>query len=92
LRRLRIPAAVAERIRGLHPEIKCKVRAALKAVLEDPRAGKVLKDELEGLRSYRIGRYRVIYRIGRQGVIEVVAVGPRQRIYEETYRLLRRRG
>ncbi|HVS66862.1 MAG TPA: type II toxin-antitoxin system RelE/ParE family toxin [Thermoanaerobaculia bacterium] len=90
MRRLRIPTAVTERLRGLHPEIKGKVRAALIAVLADPHAGKALKDELEGLRSYRVGRYRVIYRIVRRGVIEVVAVGPRRRIYEETYRLLRR--
>jgi mRNA interferase RelE/StbE len=88
--RLRVPSHVAELIRGLHPEIKRKVRSALESPLRDPLAGKALKDELEGLRSVRAGRFRVVYRIGEKGVIEIVSVGPRKHIYEETLRLLRR--
>jgi mRNA interferase RelE/StbE len=89
--RLRVPTHVAELIRGLHPGIKRKVRAALGSLLDDPLAGKPLKDELDGLRSLRVARFRVIYRIGDQGMIEVVSVGPRKSIYEETLRLLRGR-
>jgi mRNA interferase RelE/StbE len=89
--RLRVPTHVAELIRGLHPGIKRKVRAALGSLLDDPLRGKALKDELDGLRSLRVARFRVIYRIGEEGVIEVVSVGPRRSIYEETLRLLRRR-
>ena len=88
--RLRVPAHVAELSRGLHPSIKRKVRAALASVLDDPMTGKALKDELDGLRSLRVARFRVIYRIGDEDVIEVVSVGPRKSIYEETLRLLRR--
>ena len=40
--------------------------------------------ELSGLRSYRIGRYRVIYRISdAERPIEILLVGPRRDIYEE---------
>jgi hypothetical protein len=42
-RRLRVPGEVARRIRGLHPDIKRKVRRALEELLDDPFAGKALK-------------------------------------------------
>lgn len=59
------------------------------AILADPSSGKALKEELAGLRSFRVGTFRVIYRV-RRNVVEIVAIGPRERIYEETYRLLKR--
>lgn len=86
-KRLRLPTQVAELIRGLHPQLKRKVRAALEQILTDPHAGKALKDELLGLWSFRIGKFRVIYRL-RGKYIDILALGPRERIYEETYRLL----
>ena len=88
--KLAIPDHVAELIRGLHPDIKRKVRSALESVVDDPLIGKALKDELDGLRSIRVARFRVIYRIREGRAIEVVSVGPRKSIYEETLRLLRR--
>jgi mRNA-degrading endonuclease RelE of RelBE toxin-antitoxin system len=48
-----------------------------------------VEDEFAGLRSFRVGTFRVVYRVMRS-VIEIVAIGPRGRIYEETYRLLKR--
>jgi mRNA interferase RelE/StbE len=90
LRRLRVPRDVAELIRGLHPQIKRKVRAALEQVLVDPRSGKRLRDELAGLWSFRVGKFRLIYRFDRR-LIDLVAFGPRDRIYEETYRLIARK-
>ena len=85
-RRLRIPHEVAALVRGLHPVLKRKVRAALQAILDDPYAGRALQSELEGLRSYRVGRFRIIYRLRRD--VELVAFGPRDSIYVETYRQL----
>jgi len=90
VRRLKIPADAATLIRGLHPDVKRKVRAALDQILEDPSVGKALKEELAGLRSHRIGRIRVIYRPASGEVVELVAVGPRSTIYEETLRLVRK--
>lgn len=89
LYKLRVPPDVADLIRGLHPQIKRKLRAALEQILADPRSGKVLKDELAGLWSFRIGKFRLIYRMGSRRV-DLVAFGPRERIYEETYRLIAR--
>jgi mRNA interferase RelE/StbE len=89
MRRLRVPGDVASLIRGLHPELKRRVRSALDAVVADPSIGKALRDELSGLRSCRVGRFRIIYRVA-GAVIEIVAVGPRTTIYEETWRRVRR--
>jgi len=73
----------------MHPELKRKTKASLRTILTDPSSGKALKDELAGLRSFRVGSFRIIYRVMRN-IVEVVAVGPRERIYEETYRVLKR--
>ena len=83
-RRLRVPHEVAALVRGLHPALKRKARAALAAILDDPHAGKALRNELRGLRSYQVGRFRIIYRLRRD--VELVAIGPRDSIYVETYR------
>ena len=92
---LRLPAHVAELIRGLHPQIKRKLRAALEDIIADPHAGKALKDDLAGLWSFRVGKFRIVYRISERAAasrcVELVACGPRERIYEETYRLVARR-
>jgi transcriptional regulator of heat shock response len=35
-------------------------------------------------------RVRIIYRISKSGVIDIVAIGPRRMIYEENFRLVKR--
>ncbi|MEW6365540.1 MAG: type II toxin-antitoxin system RelE/ParE family toxin [Acidobacteriota bacterium] len=92
MRRVRIPAGIAELVRGLHPELKRKVRSALDEILRHPDGGKALKQDLAGLRSWRLGRIRIIYREQGTDVVDVVAIGPRRTIYEETIRLIRRAG
>jgi mRNA interferase RelE/StbE len=86
--RFRVPAQVAQLVRGLHPDIKRKVRAALDRLALDAAAGKALQGDLKGLRSLRVARFRVIYRAPKRRIIEIVAIGPRDRIYEETLRLV----
>ena len=88
--KLRVPDDVASLIRSMHPQLKRKVRAALQSIQTDAGVGKALKDALAGLRSYRAGRFRIIYRVVVGLHIDIVAVGPRKRIYQETYRLIRR--
>jgi mRNA interferase RelE/StbE len=86
--KLRIPEDLANLIRGMHPGLKKKVRASLEIILNDPDSGKALRDDLAELRSLRIGRLRIIYKVSKKEV-QVIAVGPRSRIYEDTSRLLR---
>ncbi len=91
IRRLKISGETAELVRTLHPDLKRKIKAALQAILIDPQSGKALKDELEGFQSFKVGKFRVVYRKpADKGIIEVVAIGPRKTIYEETLRLLRK--
>ena len=88
---LNVPDDVASLVRKLHPDIKAYVRVALQAILDDPYRGKALKDELDGLRSYRIKRFKIIYRISASDkILEVITIGPRKDIYEETFRIISR--
>ena len=87
-KRFRVPDEVAQLVRGLHPDIKRKVRAALDRLAQDIEAGKALQGDLQGLRSLRVARFRVIYRAPARRVIEIVTIGPRDRVYEETLRLV----
>jgi len=91
IRRLKVSDETAALVRTLHPDIKRKIKAALQTVLNDPQSGKALKDELKGLQSFKVGKFRAVYKTAKdRGVIEVVAIGPRKTIYEETLRLLQR--
>lgn len=87
--RFRVPRELVELIRGLHPEIKTKIRNGFDAIRSAPQSGKALKRGLEGLRSFRVGRFRIVYRIGKKHTIEIIALGPRRAIYEETLRRVR---
>ena len=89
--RLVVPKDVKELIRTMHPSLKKKVKASLKIILFEPFSGKALMDELSGLRSFRVSSFRIIYRIKEPEQIELVAIGPRERIYEETFRMIQKK-
>ena len=88
--KLRMPDETADFIRHMHPEIKKKIKSSIEVILSDPHAGKSLKGELTGLKSFRIGRFRIIYNISSKQTIDIVSVCPRRIIYEITYRLLKK--
>jgi mRNA interferase RelE/StbE len=72
--------------------LKQKIRAAWRTIQDEPEVGKALEVELAGLRSFRENRFRIVYQIvnnAPRGVLEIVAIGPRPPIYEETLRLIR---
>ncbi len=89
-RKLRVPDEIVALIRGCHPQLKRKIRAGLRHILAGPESGKSLKEDLEGLKSYRISRFRIIYCLSTKQTIDLVAVGPRKTIYEETYRIIKK--
>ena len=88
LYKLRVPNDVVAFVRGLHPFLKKRVKYALKRIANEPYSGKALKDELSGMRSFRIKNFRIIYKIPSETLVDIVAIGPRRSIYEETYRIL----
>ena len=71
-------------LRSLPPETKRYIRASFEEIRKDPWIGKPLRDELAGLYSFRVRRFRIVYKIERQVItVVVVGIGPRKTIYEE---------
>ena len=87
--KLRIPDDIVSLIQNMHPLLKKRIKAALNEISINPLIGKALKEELSGLRSFRIKRFRIIYQVIKQQEIGVVAIGPRKFIYEETFRIIK---
>ena len=79
--RVQIARPVRQLITHLPPKFKRRVKLTLESLADDPYTGKELQEPLAGLRSQRIGRARIIFRI-KASVIEIVALGPRHDIYE----------
>lgn len=91
--RLLIPPELGLFIRHLHPSLKIKIRQALEEIEINPYLGKPLKDRLQGLFSYRVSQYRIIYEIRQKEIlVEVLDIGERKIIYQraETTQRLRR--
>ncbi|HEX5036041.1 MAG TPA: type II toxin-antitoxin system RelE/ParE family toxin [bacterium] len=73
-----------DRIRGLPPDLKKSVRAALEGLVENAYSGKPLQRELAGFWSLRVQRYRIIYKIlTEERRILVYSLGRRERVYED---------
>ena len=89
--KLRVPDEIVSLIRGMHPLLKKRVKAALEEICNDPYCGKNLKEELADLRSFQIKRFRIIYKVSSKKEIRIVALGPRIYIYEETFRVIQKR-
>jgi mRNA interferase RelE/StbE len=89
--KLRVTDDIVSLIRGMHPLLKRRIKTAFKEIIKDPNCGKTLKEELSGLRSFRIKRFRIIYKVSLKKEIIIVALGPRKYIYEETFRIIRKR-
>jgi mRNA interferase RelE/StbE len=88
-----IPPHVAEVIRSLHPDLKRSIKSAIRAIAADPKCGGPLQRELDGLRKYRVRRFRIVYAVDEKTrVIRLMAVGHRRHVYEELTERLRRTG
>ena len=71
-----------KQIAKLDERLKGKVKEALEQIADNPVAGKVLSRELKGRFSYRVGDYRIIYRIYHKEItILVLTIGHRRDVY-----------
>jgi len=67
----------------LHGRDQQRLAAVFERLREDARSGKPLKGELHGYWSYRMGVYRIIYRIEEsEVVVSVLRVQHRKEVYE----------
>ena len=60
--KLKMSDEVRDLIRHLHPDIKQKVRTALTEIIANPSCGKSLRGKLQDLRSFRVSKFRIVYR------------------------------
>ena len=59
-----------------------RIVASLQGIKKDPFNGKALEGELKGIRSWRVGEYRILYRILKQELLVlVINIGNRQGVY-----------
>lgn len=81
-----VPSA-ARAIRKLDPAVRKRIRDTLQKISEEPERGKQLRLGLAGLRAWRTGRYRIIYRLIESRIeILVVAIGHRRDVYRKLQR------
>ena len=74
------PEAVRQLKKFPKTEVK-KIIRKLESLASDPHAGKILKGELEGLRSLRAWPYRIIYAVKETSII-IYSVAHRQGVYK----------
>jgi mRNA interferase RelE/StbE len=87
-----IPPHVADVIRSLHPDLKQLIKSAIRAIAADPDCGEPLQRELDGLRKYRVRRFRIVYAVHQKTrAIRLMAVGHRRSVYEELTEQVRRK-
>jgi len=87
---LDIPPHVAEVLRHLPPEIERPVKAALRAIGDDPSIGAPLERELKGLWRFRVRRFRIVYDVDRsRRMVRVMAVAHRRHVYDDLTQIAR---
>lgn len=87
--RLRFTPEAAQCISRLHPDNKRIIRDALDKLRHAPYAGDDLQDELAAFKSFKPGRFRILYSVDDDDrVINVFYVGHRRDVYDQFRHLL----
>ncbi len=80
--RLDIYKRLPKEIKKLPSKKQNLIKNALRNIKENPYEAKKLKGEYEGLYSYRVGSYRIVYEIDKKrGSITILDVEDRKDIY-----------
>ena len=88
--KFRFTPEAAKLLRKLHPDNKKMIKNGLKILQKNPDTGRDLQEELSGFKTYRIKRYRIIYKIDEeQRMISIYHVGHRSDVYEQFQILLK---
>ena len=75
----------------MHPELRKLLKEGMRYLAENHFAGKALKDEFVGFRSYRIKRYRIVYKVDHsEKAIRIYMLGHRKTIYDIMRTLIRK--
>ena len=87
--KMRFTPEASRLVSKFHPENKKQIKMALRDLQKDPYTGGDLQEELYGFKSFKIKRYRILYKINEEeSFIEVYYIGHRSDVYEQFRRLL----
>jgi mRNA interferase RelE/StbE len=80
---MRVSGQIRDYLRRLHPDQRRAIKAALRA-LRDGAAGDTLalSDDLEGFYRLRVGKFRIVYRLLKDGEISCEFTDVRATVYE----------
>jgi len=79
---LKLTRRAKKELKNINQRYSSAIDASLMELREDPFAGKPLTRELTGNFSYRVGVYRIIYKINKQDkIIYIVSAGHRSTVY-----------
>lgn len=80
--RVKISPRAKAQLRILKTKYKLSISLITEDLKENPFVGKPLGRELTGKYSYRIGVYRIIYRINtKANLVEIITAGHRSVVY-----------
>jgi mRNA-degrading endonuclease RelE of RelBE toxin-antitoxin system len=82
--KLKISTKVARQFKKLknNPALAQRLRAALLEIAANPYHGKALEGIYSGVRSWRAGEWRILYRIYREQLeVLILEIGDRKDIY-----------
>jgi len=79
-RSVRLSARAAKALERVDARRRERLAEAIQELVGNPLLGKKLKGEFEGLRSYRLGSFRIVYRFSREA-LDVVYVDDRKDVY-----------
>lgn len=81
--KLIISPRAKKELKKLKDSHKIAIVSVLDEIKEDPFSGKSLTRELTGRFSFRVGVYRIIYKINKKdSIIDVLSAGHRGKVYE----------
>jgi len=84
--RIKILPKVRSDITALHPEVQAKIYGYMRKISDNAESGTLLKDKLDGLATFAIGKYKIIFRL-RMFAVEIILVDTRATTYEDAKRL-----
>ena len=74
-----VPPEAEKQIKGLDPAVFQIIQNAVRKLKDSPQLGKPLTGSLGGLRSWKVSRYRIVYRLlEEKGAIVIAGAGIRK--------------
>lgn len=82
--RLIIAPQAQKQLKNIQQSYQTAIKLSLKDIKEAPGIGKPLTRELIGKFSYRVGVYRIIYKVNdKEQIVHILSAGHRSTIYNK---------